>query len=197
MLRQAEASGSYDLVVVCGDFTTYGSTKFVRQFLEVIETRVLAVPGNCDTPEIEETLRDADASLHMRRIEVGGRRFFGFGGAPVTSQQMPFEIEEDTIEDSLRSVAARGGVMVTHAPAYGTNDRGFSGHHAGSKGILRVANEFEPMLALSGHIHEDRGVTERGATVFVNPGPANRGFYAAVELGKRARAQLMEHRARR
>lgn len=193
MLRKVEAAGDFDLVVVCGDFTTYGSVRFVKRFLDSMETKVLAVPGNCDAPETVEALQDAGASLHMRRVEVGGRTFFGFGGAPISSQQMPFEFEEGSIEGSLRSVAAREGVMVTHTPAHGMNDRGFSGHHAGSKGILRVAREFGPVLALSGHIHEDRGAKEAGDTLFVNPGPANRGFYATVELGKRASARLMEH----
>lgn len=197
MLREVEASGRFDLILVCGDFTTYGTAKYVRRFLSSARAQVLAVPGNCDTPEIADALEDSGTSLHNRRTDFRGRPFFGFGGAPVTSQQMPFEVEEDVIEDSLMSVAARGGVMVTHTPAYGMNDRGFSGHHSGSKGIMRVAREFEPVLAVSGHIHEDRGTRESGGTVFVNPGPANRGFYAKVELGDSARAVLKEHPPRR
>ena len=197
MLREVEASGSYDLILVCGDFTTYGTAKYVRRFLSSVRTQVLAVPGNCDTPEIVDALEDSGKSLHNRRIDFRGRSFFGFGGAPVTGQRMPFEIEEDLIEDSLRAVAARGGVMVTHAPAYSMNDRGFSGHHSGSKGIMRVAREFEPVLAVSGHIHEDRGICESGRTVFVNPGPANRGFCARVELGEDVKAVLMEHPPRK
>lgn len=193
LLRSVEASGSYDLVLVCGDFTTYGTAKYVRRFLSSARTKVLAVPGNCDTPEIVDALEDSGTSLHNRRVDFRRWPFFGFGGAPVTSQRMPFEVEEDEIEDSLRSVAARGGVMVTHAPAYGMNDRGFSGHHSGSKGIMRVAREFGPVLAVSGHIHEDRGICESGGTVFVNPGPANKGFYANIELGESVRAVLMEH----
>jgi len=197
MLREVEVSRRFDLILVCGDFTTYGTAKYVRRFLSSASAPVLAVPGNCDTPEIVDALEDSGTSVHDKRVDFRGRTFFGFGGAPLTSQRMPFEVEEDKIEDSLRSVAARGGVMVTHTPAYGMNDRGFSGHHSGSKGIMRVAREFEPVLAVSGHIHEDRGARESGGTVFVNPGLASRGFYAKVELGEDVKAVLMEHPPRR
>jgi Icc-related predicted phosphoesterase len=42
--------------------------------------------------------------------------------------------------------------------------------------------EYEPRLVLCGHIHEGRGVAHCGDTTIVNPGPAQRGHAALVDL---------------
>jgi Icc-related predicted phosphoesterase len=72
--------------------------------------------------------------------------------------------------------------MVTHTPAYGMNDAARGGRNLGSEGILRVANEFKPVLAISGHVHESRGKVITMDTTFVNPGPAKNGFYASIRV---------------
>lgn len=183
VLAEALSAKRYDAVVVCGDFTTFGTTEYTKTFLKKMDTRVIAVPGNCDIPDTVSALEAANASVHNAVAEVGGWKFFGFGGGLPTNSGMPFEVEEDILERSLRAIAVEGGVMVTHVPAYGMNDTLRSGHHGGSKGILRVANEFKPVLALSGHIHESQGRVLSASTVFVNPGPAKNGTYASVHLG--------------
>jgi len=188
IVRLAE-SGDYDALVIAGDFTTEGPVSFVRDFLRRISIRVFAVPGNCDLVETVEALEDSNASVHNVQAEFMGFRFFGFGGS-IPGAGMPFEVEEDIIERSLRSVAAHGGVMVTHMPALGFNDLTKSGRHAGSEGILRVANEFAPVLHVSGHIHESRGRIIAAKTTFVNPGPSRDGNYASIVLGDVVEAEL-------
>lgn len=183
-LSEAARSAPYDAVIACGDFTTMGSTDFVRRFLGSFDQRVLAVPGNCDVPDTVTVLEDSGASVHNVRRELDGWQFFGFGGGMPGSYGMPFEVEEDIMERSLRSVAIKEGIMVTHTPPYGMNDHGRFGGHAGSKGILRVAQEFVPVLALSGHIHEARGKVLTKDTTFVNPGPARNGCYASIVVGE-------------
>lgn len=182
VLEKAISDDAFDALVMCGDFTTFGTTEYTRKFLERFSIRVLAVPGNCDIPETVAVLEHFDASVHNTRVELKGRQFFGFGGS-MPGGGMPFEIEEDIIERSLRSVAVAGGIMVTHCPAYGMNDLTRTGHHLGSEGILRVVNEFKPVLALSGHVHEARGRVLSKDTVFVNPGSSRRGHYASIRIG--------------
>lgn len=183
MLVKAASENPYDAIVVCGDFTTFGTTEFTERVLKSFEIRMLAVPGNCDIPETVSVLEGANASIHNVREELGGRQFFGSGGG-LPGGGMPFEVEDDILERSLRSVAAKEGIMITHCPAYGMNDLTKSGQHLGSKGILRVANEFKPVLAVSGHVHEARGRTISKDTVFVNPGSSRNGYYASVRLGE-------------
>lgn len=196
MLANAVQGSDYDLVVICGDFTTFGSTEYTEDVLRSIPAKVLAVPGNCDIPETVTVLEEAGASIHNARVELFGWTFFGFGGAPPSGSGMPFEVAEDIMERSLRSVAVRRGVMVTHMPPYGINDQARTGAHHGSWGVLRVATEFEPVLALSGHIHEARGRANAKNTVFVNPGPAKDGFYASITLGEGVDVELRAAQAK-
>jgi Icc-related predicted phosphoesterase len=63
-------------------------------------------------------------------------------------------------------------LLMTHAPAYDTLDHIPSGVPVGSKAIRAIIDEFKPILALSGHIHEDYGIKDLGGTICVNPGPA-------------------------
>jgi Icc-related predicted phosphoesterase len=183
MLEAAASADKYDLLVACGDFTTFGSTDYTKEFLRRIKIKILAVPGNCDIPDNVAVLEQADASIHNTRANLNGWKFFGFGGGLPTNMGMPFEIEEGFMERSLRAVAIPEGIMVTHMPSYGMNDVGRSGRNAGSKGILRIAQEFKPVLALAGHYHESRGKVMSMDTTFVNPGPAKKGFYASVRVG--------------
>ncbi len=191
MIARLTDSGDYDALVISGDFTTTGPVSFVRDFLRRISIKVFAVPGNCDMLETVEALEDSDASVHNAQVEFGSHKFFGFGGA-VPGGGMPFEVEEDIIERSLRSVAAQGGVMVTHMPAFGMNDLTRAGRHVGSEGILRVANEFAPVLHVSGHIHESRGRIIAAKTTFVNPGPSRNGYFARITIGEVVEAELMQ-----
>lgn len=192
MLSRVADEGRFDALVVCGDFTTFGTTEYTKRFLRDFKMRILAVPGNCDIPETVTVLEEADASVHNVQVDVDGWKFFGFGGGLPSNSGMPFEIEEGIIERSLRSVAVPCGVMVTHTPSYGFNDLTKNGRMLGSEGILRVALEFKPVLACSGHIHEARGRVLSKDTVFLNPGPAKKGYYAIVRLGETVEAQLHE-----
>ena len=183
MLEAAISADTYDLLVACGDFTTFESTDYTKEFLRRIRIKTLAVPGNCDIPDNVAVLEQANASIHNTRASVNGWQFFGFGGGLPTSTGMPFEIDESLMERSLRAVAVPEGIMVTHTPSYGMNDLARSGRNAGSRGILRIAQEFKPVLALAGHYHESRGKVISKDTTFVNPGPAKKGFYASVHVG--------------
>ncbi len=190
MIVKLADSGDYDALLISGDFTTVGPVSFTRDFLRRVPIKVFAVPGNCDPLETVQVLEDADASVHNLQVEFRGLKFFGFGGA-VPGGGMPFEVEEDIIERSLRSVAVHGGVMVTHMPASGMNDLTRSGKHAGSEGILRVDNEFAPILHVSGHIHESRGKLMGVKTTFVNPGPSWKGNYASIRITDVVEAELL------
>jgi hypothetical protein len=189
-LRRAEKDLSPDAVAVCGDVTTYGSREYMEKLLSAFESDLLAVPGNCDTDEMLRMLEEAGASVHSRRVERRGLPFFGFGGGLPSSSNMPFEVEEEDMVSGLRSVAVRGGVMLTHTPPMGLNDADRSGRHIGSEGIRAVVAEFRPRAVLSGHVHEARGQCTEDGTLFVNPGPARGGHYAVVELGQTATARL-------
>ena len=81
---------------------------------------------------------------------------------------------------------------MTHVPSYGIFDRIPSGLSVGSPAVKKTVDEFKPIIALSGHVHEDFGAEVIGGTLFCNPGPARDGHAAiiSVENGK-AHAELI------
>ena len=182
VLRNAMEDDPFDVVIICGDFTSNGAPKYVKEVLDLVRIPLLGVPGNCDSKAIVDLLDRTGASVHGRLVEIKKLRFYGFGGAPPSPHRMPFEIDENTMAEKLREVGVRRGVMVTHTPALGMNDLSSAGYNMGSNAILEACRELRPRLALSGHVHEARGEETSQGTVFLNPGPAKEGYYAKVHI---------------
>jgi uncharacterized protein len=184
-----------DLVVICGDITNFDPLEWAEGYLSRIRTlvsdrtesqspgRVAAVPGNCDPKDLPNIFgRTGIIDLHRRKQEIGGIVFGGAGGADYTPFNTPFEFEDDTFSQWLRPLMEENMIMVTHAPAHGYLDTNYQGSHRGSNSIRAIVDQWRPILMLSGHMHEARGIESHNGTVFVNPGPAKDGFGALVEL---------------
>ena len=56
--------------------------------------------------------------------------------------------------------------------------------HYGSKMAKRIIQKYQPLLHIGGHIHESLGKDKIGKTVLINPGAANEGKAAIIELDK-------------
>lgn len=175
-----------EFVVCLGDVTDMGSGKAAAEILSKIESKVYAIPGNCDPVDFPESISDVAVDMHGNCAEIGGYRFVGLGGSNITIFGTPFELEEDDIYDALEGNCEEGMILMTHAPSYGVLDQIPSGASVGSPAIRDIVDRYHPILAMSGHIHEAIGVVESGGTVFVNPGPAKEGRMAivTVENGK-------------
>lgn len=176
-----------DGIVMAGDITDFGGAEQARHVIAALSDfgkPILAVPGNCDTPGVEAELQQHHISLHGGRIACGDLQFVGVGGAlPVGSHGGENDFRR-TLEKSVSGLASSDNlVLVTHQPAWGTQlDRGGSGRHGGSKAVREFIEQYQPILAVSGHIHEAYGVDQLGATTLVNPGPFCRGRYAVVDI---------------
>jgi Icc-related predicted phosphoesterase len=191
-IRNKVRSHRPDLVVVCGDITHFGPPEQAKEFLDSLDAPTFALPGNCDPPGVITAIEDSKAEiLHRRGVDYKGERFTGLGGAP-SSHGLHMEFSEERIFEFLDDVMCEGCILVTHAPAYGRNDKA-RGTHLGSSAISSIVEKYKPKLAISGHIHEARGVVEEEGTTFVNPGPANRGFAALITLkGSHIKVELLE-----
>lgn len=182
-----------DAFLVLGDITHFGPASWAGDFLSKLDRPTYALPGNCDPPELVcEEIEKHATLLHGRKVVIDGRTFIGLGGSNPTIFETPFEMEEEDIERTLRPLMEEGAVMVLHAPPKGINDRISSGPHVGSEAILRLVQEFHPLVVLSGHIHEDRGIVEKDGTVFMNPGAAKDGCSALLELDGEIKATLLD-----
>ena len=172
-----------DLTIICGDITQFGPHTWAEGYLKRISGRKAVVPGNCDPKNLDEVIeRSGGINLHRRRETIEGMTFVGAGGADYTPFNTIFEFGDDTFTKWLESLMQENAILVTHAPAHGILDTDHAGNPRGSRSIRRIVDRWRPMLMLSGHMHEARGVVEHSGTVFVNPGPAKDGFGALVEL---------------
>lgn len=172
-----------DLLVICGDITQFGKPAgWAQKFIDAMPVKVFAVPGNCDLPGeiLKDIASSRGTSLHGAKAAYKGQVFAGFGGAPPSENGLPFEVPEDEIFSGLDKVMQDGCILVTHAPAKGHLDTAAPGVALGSAAVAKIVEKYRPKVALSGHVHEARGIERDGQTLFVNPGPAKDGCAALV-----------------
>lgn len=179
--REIERSGA-EFVVFLGDVTDFGTGEQAAEIISRIKSKVYVIPGNCDPLDLPEKIRDVAVDMHGNSAEVDGYRLVGLGGSNITIFHTAFELEEDDLYDGLRRNACEGMILMTHAPSFGILDEIPSGAHVGSPAVKRIVDEFHPILALSGHIHEAIGYKVIDGTTFVNPGPAKEGYCAVIDV---------------
>jgi len=76
----------------------------------------------------------------------------------------------------------RINVLVTHHPPRNCLDRIEAIDKRAGIGVLRdFIIRLKPDLVLTGHLN-NRGICYIGTTLVINPGPAEKGFYAVIEL---------------
>ena len=171
-----------EFVLFLGDVTDFGTGEQAADIISGIDSKVYVIPGNCDPLDLPEKIRDVAVDMHGNAADIGGYRLVGLGGSNITIFHTAFELEEDALYDGLRRNACEGMILMTHAPSFGILDEIPSGANVGSPAIKRIVDEFHPILALSGHIHEAIGCKVIDGTTFVNPGPAKEGYCAVVDI---------------
>lgn len=181
-----------EAVLCLGDVTDFGTGKDAADIISGIKCKTYAVPGNCDPRDFPEAVSSVSVDMHGKSTAVGNYRIVGLGGSNPSPFGTPFELGEEEIDSALRPVSEHGMILMTHAPGYDTFDHIPDGTPVGSVSIRKIIDEFEPVLAVSGHIHEDIGVKTVGKTVLCNPGPAMEKRAAIVELnGNKAEIELI------
>ncbi len=195
-----ESSEEITAFILCGDITDFGSYIQAEETLkEITESSipVLFVPGNCDPKELVNTQAVQNAvNIHGRCREIEDICFLGIGGSPFTPFHTPFEMSEEEMKKILNDAykclkTKKRFILISHTPPIGTKvDLTYSGVHAGSRAVREFVEAKKPSLVLCGHIHEARGTDVINGTIIVNPGPANRGLWATIDVEEEIRAKL-------
>lgn len=193
-LERIDSKMDLDLLVICGDITTFGPASVANSILKNLRTRCAAVPGNCDPDDVAKAIDRHCISLHMKRVSIDGLNFVGVGGAPLCSMSTPLELPEDDIETALSRIITPDCILVTHAPPYGINDLTRSGKRLGSRAIAKLTATYRPRIVASGHVHEARGIVEKDGTTFLNPGTLKEGFCIMAEIGDKVEAMIVDAR---
>jgi hypothetical protein len=189
----------FDGIIIGGDLTTIGTLQEAENALYEFQTfgkPLFVVAGNMDPPEFDELFDRLGVLVSGKGKMMGDVGIFGVSGSPVTPMKTPYEISEDEI----RKRAERGWkdverahvkIFVPHAPPRGTKvDKIFIGKHVGSTALREIVEKYQPDVLVCGHIHEARGMDRIGKTQIVNCGPAGRGYYAVIEIGKDVNVEL-------
>jgi Icc-related predicted phosphoesterase len=178
-----------DLVIITGDITNYGSSRdaeTVLNQLRAINRSILGVAGNLDQPDVARYLEKMAISLHGSGRIIEGLGIMGLGGSNYTPFNTPYEFSEQELAGFLAAGFARvkdaeNFILVSHPPPVQTKtDRLTNGNHVGSRAVRSFIEEKQPLLCLTGHIHESRGLDHIGRTLILNPGMLKDGGYIEV-----------------
>jgi uncharacterized protein len=161
--------------------------------LATTDIELYVMPGNDDPWEIDTVLEASSVvrPCDGRIVEIGGHEMLSSGFANPTPWHSPRELSEDELYGKLKELADQltspaTAIFNLHVPPY---DSGLdtameidaelrpvlrSGRPVeipvGSTAVRQLIEEFQPLLALHGHIHESRGINRIGRTVVINPG---------------------------
>ena len=189
-IEELEGLYDFDLIMIAGDITNFGPGEFALEFLNSINKPTMAVPGNCDPPEVIDAIEKSRAiNLHDKFYEFSGYRFAGLGGTNGKGFTMGITFREEYAYSFFRN--CKGCIFLTHQPPFGIVDDVGGGKHIGSRGIRDGIFEAHAKLVVSGHVHEARGYEIINSTIFVNPGPAKIGYAALIDLDKN-RVEMIE-----
>ncbi|MEA2419636.1 MAG: uncharacterized protein QOE60_1842 [Thermoleophilaceae bacterium] len=151
-----------DLILVLGDLEPAWT-----EGLAEVELPKLGVRGNHDADDALEAVGVED--LHLRRRELGGLSFAGFGGSPRYSPHGGNEWTEEEAEQMLHGLPA-ADVLLAHSPPAGVNDELHDRAHRGSPALRDWVERHQPGWLLHGHTLPDPAhrVSELGPTRVVH-----------------------------
>lgn len=170
-----------DILIHCGDFTTYGSKEetvnFAEWFGKQRANHKIVIPGNHDQytylfqRDGKDLFKENGATLLIgEEISLEGISFYGSPWTPSFSTKWSFQYNRrcaDTIWDGSLDY----DVLITHGPPHGILDYvPKKKRHAGCLGLLNAIAKTSPRYHLFGHIHESPGRVKSDAipTVFIN-----------------------------
>ncbi len=172
----------------------------LRRWVELADERmppqgiaVYAMAGNDDPWSCDAVLEGAEhlIACDLRVTDVGGHEMISCSYANPTPWASPRELEEDALYDRVKALADQlerpeSAIFNLHVPpkasgldtAFEIDDqlrivvRNGKPHEipVGSTAVRQLIEEYQPMLALHGHIHESRGAATIGRTLAINSG---------------------------
>ena len=180
--RVLDKAKNVDLVVCGGDFTIFESDieRIMRQINDIGKP-VLILHGNHETATsvIAESANLKNLHfIHKTFYIKDDVIFFGYGGGGFSTRDGEFTRTSENFINDVTKLSEKDKknykiVLVTHAPPFGTkiDDLGDSYSHVGNQSITEFIIKHQPVIAMSGHIHESAGMEDKiNQTRIINPG---------------------------
>lgn len=193
-----EEFAAADAVLFAGDFARDKEPETGMQILNTLVKKhddIFAVTGNCDDPSFVEELEKLDVSVQGDILFRDGLAFAGSGGALYFTGTTANERTDDELVSDLSIVAEQESVdgmpetdwnnliLILHQPPFDTGtDKITAGISTGSKTLRAFIEKHQPLLVVTGHIHESFATAKLGKTVLINPGSLAEGRYGIVEV---------------
>jgi uncharacterized protein len=187
----ADQLAEVDLVLLVGDLVNATGAQGVADVLQALRLHnpnLLAIPGNWDDPAACAYLTGEGINVHRQHVLINQIAFAGAGGSLPSIGRTPNEVTETELAailaDSIRGLDLTIPlVLLCHHPPQGTRtDWTWGQQHAGSQAVRAFIERIQPIVCITGHIHEAIGVDRIGRTQIINPGPLWKGGYAYIEL---------------
>lgn len=151
------------------------------------------MPGNDDPWAIDEALIGAERIVPCddQVLDVQGHELLSLGWSNQTPWHTARELDESSLYDRIKRLGDQlqnpaSAIFNIHVPPYASGldtavelDENLTpvlvgGQPreipVGSTAVRQLIEEYQPALALHGHIHESRGIVQVGRTVCINPG---------------------------
>lgn len=183
-----EKSHDADIIVCPGDLTIFenGLDEILRK-LNSIGKPVIVIHGNHESSSTMAAISMRYRNIHFIHKSsyiMGDIIFFGYGGGGFSTNDAAFDKAAENFMKEYDKICKRENknfrlILVTHAPPYNTNiddmGDGRMEWHVGCKNFTSFIKEQQPLIAVSGHIHETFELEDRiGDTLLFNPGPKGR-----------------------
>ncbi|MEM4637951.1 MAG: metallophosphoesterase [Candidatus Woesearchaeota archaeon] len=173
-----------DVLVCTGDLTIFeDNLDYILKKLNSIGKTVILINGNHESESTMAALCMRYKNLkfiHKSHYIIEDIIFFGYGGGGFSVNDSSFDKASEIFIKEYDKISKRENknfklILLTHAPPYGTNIDNISGdieYHVGCRNIFEFIKKYQPLIAVSGHIHEAFELEDRiDKTLILNPGP--------------------------
>ena len=79
-------------------------------------------------------------------------------------------------EQVYQTIPPDTDIIINHSPPFGVLDWANRGCHAGCQALAQAVIRVRPRICISGHIHEDAGVSQVGETLYINASVLNKRY---------------------
>jgi hypothetical protein len=168
-----------DYVVCLGDFTIFEQNiEAVLRKISELKRPTFIIHGNHETDVIVKKLCKHYPNIkfiHRSIIPLGEYTVVAHGGGGFYGQgKLARDKDFDKFIKENKEKIKGKLILLTHAPPGHTklDHLEWLDDHVGCASYETFVREYKPILALSGHLHENFGVKQKlGKTLLCNPGP--------------------------
>ncbi|MFP4567390.1 MAG: metallophosphoesterase [Candidatus Woesearchaeota archaeon] len=168
-----ELARGVEFIICAGDMSLWG--RGLDATLEVMASwgkRVFVIHGNHEDELDTRTVCSKFENLtffHRDVVQFKDLSLVGWGGGGFSLQDRGFE----RFVEGLKISEFSRVVLVTHGPPFQTClDEKQPGVFVGCESYKRFILKHNPLVAISGHIHETEGaICELEGSILINPGP--------------------------